>query len=133
MDYLTWAEIYFKNQDVIRKELVSIDKSALKLVLNKKRKGEVFSETVIVVGNEDFTSKVSEISSTAGKVWVVVENSKDKIKEVTKVWDKLKVKRDLSILFVDLPQNKKWAVNPAVHSMVTGDIEKSLLVLMVNA
>jgi pyruvate-formate lyase-activating enzyme len=62
---------------------------------------------------------------------LIIKNEKNNIKNVVKVWNKLKKIHNLMILFVDFARNSKWVLHPNAHDKISEDnrIEDTLLKL----
>lgn len=113
MDYVEWTEIFLKNKDLLKREIVSIETKADTLLIHKKHKDKTWDEIAYALGDTAITQTLTD-----KKTWIVLSDTKESVEHVIERWDTLKAKQDLTILFVNLRTDTKWAVNPFTHAKI---------------
>jgi len=129
--YLLWAENFVKYKDAYQKEIKGITFNQHKMFIDKNKVKEVY----VVVGEdliENYLEDILNLSKEFDKIWIVVRNNVEKIKEVIVSWDILSENDKIRIWFVDIDLDRKWALNPYAHSKISpkSKLRKSLDSLM---
>ncbi|MEM3127306.1 MAG: hypothetical protein QW331_04550 [Candidatus Woesearchaeota archaeon] len=123
-----WIETYFKNRDIIAKQIEKIERKEgkidlfiyhktgkIKIIIVKEILGSLKS-TIDDFGNEEPNTEHV----------LVILNNKDNIKKIVENWDLLHPRKNLAVYFVN-PISKtdtKWIIYPHTHHRIT---EKTVL------
>lgn len=131
-----WTIQYVKNKDIVRRDIVSFNENtpdADIFVEFKERKHTFFIEPLlkdseqILKRIEDAKTKLEAKYST-----IVMLNSKENLKVVKNIWEKLAADPGISLYFVNplSAMQKIWIVYPSTHNKIS---DKSTLGVLFEA
>ncbi len=110
-----WTKHFFKNRDIITKQIESITEEADGLLIKRKDK----EEKVMVkpaLGNADEFTALDKTKRYA----LIVLNNKANADKLIEIWNTLKMVPNLVVYFINpfSSTDLKWVIQPAVHEKI---------------
>lgn len=110
-----WTIHFVKNKDLIHKNLVDYEEQGETLVFHFKNKEHKYFVL------HDLDDSVISFIKQSGFKTVVCIAKKDNLKFLIDNWHSFKSVENLNLIFVRISDNKRWIINPFVHSRICDD------------
>lgn len=121
MDLVSWAQIYLKHQDLLRKEIVSIEKQETKdekkLLITKKKTQEVWlvADTLKSLQlNDKSTEEKNKITG------IITYNTKENFSSLLTLWNAL-CETHYKLIFANPKTNERWVLVPLHHNKIADE------------
>lgn len=112
MELTSWIKNYLTSRDAMEQLIVSIEDTGKDFVVHKKT-----GDVRFLVRPE--LNDTAEIKSIAGKIGLVVLNSRKNLDFVISNWQTFAALKELCIYFVNPTVNEKWLLYPFTHNQIT--------------
>jgi len=113
MDLFEWTQHYLRFQDVMKKNILSLEKKPFGFYVCEKNK----EKTVFVAS--DLTDVIKKLpDSNKQHLLVVVANNIKNVDVCLRHWDELITFPLLTFVFANPQSNEKWLLRPATHHAV---------------
>jgi len=127
-----WTEIYLTYADVLKKQIINLKKNNNSFFVEKNVEREKVFETIFCFEklNKNNLKKIKEHQNTDSsntnssiktKMIVVTINDKENTIFLANNWSWFKKQKNLSLFFVNLKKNEKWAINPYTHDLISDE------------
>ncbi|MBU0471869.1 MAG: hypothetical protein KKF89_01610 [Nanoarchaeota archaeon] len=110
-----WIINFVKNKDLMYRKLVSYEEAEKTVLFHFKDKDQAYfilpqlNQSIFLLIKED------------GQKTIVCLASRDNLKFLIDNWSSFSVVNDLNFVFVSVQTNKRWIINPGVHSKICDD------------
>lgn len=129
--YLDWAKVYILHRDLLKKEISSLSIVEDTLIIKKLNSSDV----CLSINTSDLSLFLSRDFNSYSKVWIICDNSKQRISDIIKNWECLSSNSKFRLICIDLKTERKWLLNPLIHSKIVSfeSLAKSLTSIRNNS